>query len=770
MTTAESERLAFNVDTGRILQILASEIYDSPRAFLRENIQNAYDAILMRCTAQNLPVEERRIEITVGTSTISVLDDGIGMDEDVLANNFWRAGSSGKKSDLARRSGVIGTFGIGAMANFGVCTALLVETRHIDSNVTLRTHASRDNLAIAEKCIDLTRVQDIRRPGTVIVASLDPSNTVNESMVCDYLKQYVRFLPVPVFVNGRVISQESFADVVNSSGSGFDQIFGQRMTNRTFTGMLDVSVNVQGRVFVRMTDIDLNGTRLTGEACFLQDGGPTHAYRNFFGLAPAPVSGHYRFGGYVNLDILRPTAGREALSRDSIQHIANLVSFIEEVCSIAVSDHAAADINQQFQRHILAKGSTELAKNVRIFVRPAEEMVPLVNVSEYEPAKPKHFYPGTDNTILTRFASEGSNLFQISQNNPRRDLQMRYITRHSNISRVPEDTMVDRISPAELTLDEAMFLVRLRGVLLDDYLIGDVDVSLADISHGVQIHTEAKGDDLQEIVISHTAQSVRMVVECYRTARDVFDGFVKDFVREHLYPHIRPYIPSSTQQGRDALYQRLKANKELFQLQEGDYGEIEEVLADYISGKADLSRVLTIASTRRSSQWQRVSGDQVGSVEQELPDIIGSEVVQQASSEFVPRPPIVRSRVESDMKVLTVSAAHPMLNDFGMFLALSDRLAKTEGEFLNWPHTTKVLWGSHRVIYIFANEAGDISLYYDIELKAPLDSDQTGGSMLPTTTIVTGNRIFVPVPSELEPVFSVTDKAKDYYVRFDTIP
>ena len=102
----------------------------------------------------------------------------------------------------------------------------------------------------------------------------------------------------------------------------------------------------------------------------------------------------------------------------------------------------------------------------------------------------------------------------------------------------------------------------------------------------------------------------------------MFTGFVKDFVREHLYPHIRPYILSSTQQGRDALYQRLKANKEFFQLQESDYGEIEEELADYISGKADLNRVLTTASTRQSSQWQRVSGDQVGSVEKELPDII----------------------------------------------------------------------------------------------------------------------------------------------------
>src|SRR5262245_44291162 len=114
------ERIAFDVETSRILQILSSEIYDSPKAFLRENVQNAYDAILMRCTAQKLPLEKRLIEVTVEGKKLSVRDDGIGMTDDVLKNNFWKAGSSGKKSELAQRSGVIGTFGIGAMANFGV--------------------------------------------------------------------------------------------------------------------------------------------------------------------------------------------------------------------------------------------------------------------------------------------------------------------------------------------------------------------------------------------------------------------------------------------------------------------------------------------------------------------------------------------------------------------------------------------------------------------------------------------------------------------------
>src|SRR5437016_14275563 len=118
----------------------------------------------MRATEENSPLSNFRIQITVQPSRITVQDDGIGMTEDVLKNNFWKAGSSGKKSELAQRSGVIGTFGIGAMANFGVCTALQVETRHIGSDITLVSSARRAELRIAQDCIDLERVADKRPP------------------------------------------------------------------------------------------------------------------------------------------------------------------------------------------------------------------------------------------------------------------------------------------------------------------------------------------------------------------------------------------------------------------------------------------------------------------------------------------------------------------------------------------------------------------------------------------------------------------------------
>lgn len=769
MSAQARERIAFDVQTDRILQILSSEIYDSPKAFLRENVQNAYDAILMRCTEQGLAITDRRIDVIVEPERLTVVDDGIGMSEEVLKNNFWKAGSSGKKSELAQRSGVIGTFGIGAMANFGVCVALQVETRHIESDVTLISAARRADLRIAQDCIDLERVADERPPGTTIKAELDPSFTIDEASAAEYLSQYARFLPVPVLVNGRLISQQSFEGAAAERATGFEPLSSRAVSGGGFAGTLRTFINPQARVLARLDGISLNGSPLSGEAVFVQQGGQTLGFRNHFGLAPIPVSSVYGFGGFVNLNILNPTAGREALSRESIEHVANLVSLIEAEASKDLAETSAADQNQQFQQYILSHGLVALARNVTITVLPSGVDVPLGRVKDYEPGKPKHFYTGRDATILQRFASEQANLVHVSQASPRRKLQLQYLKQIANIEEVPEKTIVDRIPPAQLSVDEAMFLVRLRGILVDYYFLPEVDAGLATISHGVTFHVEQK-DRVLQILIARDMPALRMAVESYRAAREVFHQFVVDFAREHLYPQIRDHVPSSTRQGRDALYRRLKENEELFRYEQSDFGDVEALLADYLAGKADLEQVLRSSGGGGSGQRQEVRKEQVGAVEEELPGIIESAGEAPAQNEYEAVPPIMRQDMVSDMKVLTVAAPHPKLNGFQMFLALSDRLARSEGEFLQLPHTTKLMWGSHRVIYIFTDATGELSLYYDIKLKEPLETQTTGGAMFPTTTIVTKDRIYVPIPKVLEPAFQITDGAKEFYVRFDTIP
>jgi molecular chaperone HtpG len=93
----------------------------------------------------------------------------------------------------------------------------------------------------------------------------------------------------------------------------------------------------------------------------------------------------------------------------------------------------------------------------------------------------------------------------------------------------------------------------------------------------------------------------------------------------------------------------------------------------------------------------------------------------------------------------------------------------TEAEFFRTPHTTRILWGGHRVIYIFTEATGRLSLYYDIELREPIDRAKTSGGMFPTTTLITKRRIFVPVPDELAEEFRLESGPKEFFVRFDLL-
>jgi molecular chaperone HtpG len=71
-------------------------------------------------------------------------------------------------------------------------------------------------------------------------------------------------------------------------------------------------------------------------------------------------------------------------------------------------------------------------------VLPSDHDVELGSISAFEPDKPKLFYAGREPTILKRFGTEQTNLLQISQNNPRRNLQLRYVREIAKVEEVPE--------------------------------------------------------------------------------------------------------------------------------------------------------------------------------------------------------------------------------------------------------------------------------------------------------------------------------------------
>mgnify|MGYP000295771042 FL=1 len=202
--------IPFNVQIDRVLDLLCSQIYDSPLSLLRENVQNAYDAILQRSHIDTDFINPE-IRITIDNHTLSIYDNGIGMDADGLKTHYWTAGSSGKNNPEARAAGVVGTFGVGAMANFGVCTELNVESKLYGTDITWLSGVKKSELSLSDNCIYISESKHNRSDfGTTIKVTISSDFMLNKDNALAYLKPYVRYLSVPVYLNDVLISQESY--------------------------------------------------------------------------------------------------------------------------------------------------------------------------------------------------------------------------------------------------------------------------------------------------------------------------------------------------------------------------------------------------------------------------------------------------------------------------------------------------------------------------------------------------------------------------------
>lgn len=772
MSTLSEERITFEVETSRVLEILSKEIYDSPLAMLRENVQNAYDAILMRASLEGSPLADGKITVDLSGQQVVIEDNGIGMTEEVLRKNFWKAGSSGKRGELAMRAGVIGTFGIGAMANFGVCTSLKVETRAVTSDETLISTAERDALSIAKDCIALSRQKDERTPGTRLTVALDPQNIITAEKARSYLEPYVRYVPVGIYINGTLISQHSLHERYLLRTKDSQSLGTINVTLGDYLCTVEAFCDSNAVAACRVTNLSLAGKAVMGEVVLLQGSGQLMGLRNFFGLAPAPVGGYYNLGGVANLTILHPTAGREALSRDSITHLNNVIQMAEYAISDKIRVTIFADRSNSFMQYILNNKKFDWALNVTIEMQPAGENVRLADIPSRTAGK-GYFYMGRDPQIIETFASSESPLLCVGQSNPRKGIHTRYLRDILKFPEVPDKaTITKTYDGPSLSFEEAAFLIRVVTVLSDDYLLSNATVRFAEITHGVTILVERDGESVY-VYIAKGMGAVQPILNCYRTAPEVFSGFVKDFVRGHLYKKVSEFVPSSTRQGADALFKLLQRNRELYRYEQSELEELEPLLADYLSGDKNLGEVIRASRTHGRPQSVWVKKADVGQLEQQMPDVVSSPVPDSASDSdinpFDAAPAVMRTDLECTAKILVANQKYPQLNGCEMFLGLSDKAMKREGEFFRFPHTTKVIWAGHRVVYIFNHASGGLTLYYDIELKEPLQTPDAAGTAMTSTTLFTKNRIFIPVPDLLVPEFRISEGAKEFYVRFDVV-
>ena len=117
----EHKSFKAGIDFPSVLRIISKQIYETPLAFIRENVQNAVDAVRIQAYRDQMQSSDAgyRIDVTVEDRGIRVRDNGTGMSADDLRNFFWTIGASGKRTQEALAAGCVGTFGIGGFARGG---------------------------------------------------------------------------------------------------------------------------------------------------------------------------------------------------------------------------------------------------------------------------------------------------------------------------------------------------------------------------------------------------------------------------------------------------------------------------------------------------------------------------------------------------------------------------------------------------------------------------------------------------------------------------
>ena len=155
----------FKAESKRLLDLMINSIYTHKEIFLREILSNASDACDKLCyqaltdDSVKLTRKDFKIDLSVNKEgrTITVTDNGIGMDKEDLENNLGVIASSGsykfkqEVGDDTKDTDVIGQFGVGFYSAFMVADQITVVTKKFGAESAYTwTSSGADGYTITE--------------------------------------------------------------------------------------------------------------------------------------------------------------------------------------------------------------------------------------------------------------------------------------------------------------------------------------------------------------------------------------------------------------------------------------------------------------------------------------------------------------------------------------------------------------------------------------------------------------------------------------------
>ena len=228
---------SFSADVSRLLDIVANALYTNHDVFLRELISNAadacdrlrYDSITNPNLIKDNP--DFRIHVFKDTKdrTLTVIDNGIGMNADELTENLGTIAKSGtaalmqqmKEQGGADKLKLIGQFGVGFYAGFMVAHRIRVVSRKAgEKEAWLWESDGRAGFTVTIADEEHARWLDGER-GTTIKLDL-------KDQACDFLldekikmtvKMYSDHISVPIFLGTPHETKHSESEKLNAASA-----------------------------------------------------------------------------------------------------------------------------------------------------------------------------------------------------------------------------------------------------------------------------------------------------------------------------------------------------------------------------------------------------------------------------------------------------------------------------------------------------------------------------------------------------------------------
>ena len=207
------EKMEFQAEVSKVLGLVINSLYSNKEIFLRELISNSSDACdklrYLSLTDQQLAKGLAEFSINITTvkkdRTITIADNGIGMNNADLVENLGTVARSGTTAFLESLSGdekkdsaLIGQFGVGFYASFSVAEKVEVLTRKAgEKQAWLWTSDGKSSYSIAEA--------ERNDPGTSVTVYLkkEDKDYIEEARIRNIVRTYSDHISIPIMLAGK---------------------------------------------------------------------------------------------------------------------------------------------------------------------------------------------------------------------------------------------------------------------------------------------------------------------------------------------------------------------------------------------------------------------------------------------------------------------------------------------------------------------------------------------------------------------------------------